>query len=102
MTNTTYFLGIIKLIDKPKQIFLETNTLVTIFPGEISQVPSNKIIQVNFWGNLAKQVKRYYKINDYVLIEGYLTFMAKPKNSVGKINSCLILTGLKVYPFLLK
>jgi hypothetical protein len=27
----------------------------------------------NLWGNLARDVATYYKINDYILIEGYLS-----------------------------
>jgi hypothetical protein len=47
------------------------------------------------WGNLARDVLEYYKVNDYIIIEGYLSISKKKKSKKVEI------TVLKAYPFLL-
>jgi hypothetical protein len=54
-----------------------------------------QIAKLKFWGNLGRDVLDYYKVNDYIIIEGYLSIAKKKKSK--KIE----ITVLKVYPFLL-
>ena len=103
MTDTNYFSGIVKILENPKRSFLSRNILLTTFRGEIAHIRKNKLVTIKFWGNLAQEVKDYYEMNDYILIEGYLSIKnTLPTYSSQVSRSQLIITVLKVYPFLLK
>ena len=55
-------------------------------------------------GNLGRDVKDYYKVNDYILIEGYLSLRQTNKpylNTTSQTPKRVEVTVLKVYPFLL-
>jgi len=97
MTDTNYIGGIVKILETPKQKFLKDNTNVSVteFRVQLPQLRNTKIVNLVFWGNLARDVASYYKINDYVLIEGYLSLSSK------QFSKKVEITVLKVYPFLL-
>jgi single-stranded DNA-binding protein len=57
-------------------------------------------VKVVCWGNLARDVKNYYRVNDYIMIEGYLSLRDKMKstNRLGKQNLKQVqITVLKTY-----
>jgi len=97
MSDTNYIGGIVKILETPKQKFLKTNILITEFRVQFPQIRKNKVINLIFWGKLGKDVTNYYKVNDYILIEGYLSVS---KNQLKKKNQIKI-TVLKLYPFIL-
>ena len=102
MSNTNYFSGIVKILEIPKQRFTSKQTALITFRAELSQNRKNRIILLIFWGNLARKMKDFYKVNDYILVEGYISLRNKRKFKVLKKNSKRItLTVLKVYPILL-
>jgi single-stranded DNA-binding protein len=103
MGDTNYFSGIVKVLENPTQTFFNDKISVTKFRVEIPQIRKNKIITLVFWGNLAREVQNYYQINDYILIEGYLSIRNKKNlNLITKNSKQVTITVLKVYPFLLK
>jgi single-stranded DNA-binding protein len=103
MGDTNYFSGIFKFFENPTQTFFSDKISVTKFRVEIPQIRKNRIITSVFWGNLAREVKNYYQINDYILIEGYLSIRNKKNlNLITKNSKQVTITVLKVYPFLLK
>jgi len=103
MGDTNYFSGIVKVLENPRQTSFNDKVLVTRFRVEIPQIRNNRIISVVFWGNLAREVKTYYRINDYLLIEGHLSIRTKKNiNLTTKNSKKVTVTVLKVYPFLLK
>jgi single-stranded DNA-binding protein len=103
MGDTNYFSGIVKVLENPTQTFFSDKISVTKFRVEIPQIRKNKIITLVFWGNLAREVQNYYQINDYILIEGYLSIRNKKNlNLITKNSKQVTITVLKVYPFLLK
>jgi hypothetical protein len=96
MRDINYFGGVVKILENPIQNLINNKISVTEFRVQLPQIRNTKIVTLIFWGNLARNVANYYKINDYILIEGYL---ALPK----KVNLKEVeITVLKVYPFLLK
>jgi len=102
MINTNYFSGIVKVLETPKQHFINKQTLIITFRGEISQNRNNKIILIKLWGKLAENVKNFYQKNDYILIEGYISL--KNKNSLhlsNKKSKQIIITVFRIYPILL-
>lgn len=94
--------AIVKILETPKPKFVNSTTLVITVRVQISQVRKIRTVKLVIWGNLARSVLNYYKINDYILIEGYVSLQAKigankNKKSLEKVT----ITVLKVYPFLL-
>ena len=103
MGDTNYFSGIVKILDTPTEKIINDKISSIIFPAEVPQFRKHKIVFLTFWGNLGRDVKNYYQINDYVLVEGYLSI--KTKQSLNLRSTCsnqIRITVLKVYPFLLK
>ena len=102
MSDTNYIGTVIKILEKPKQKVLKNNILVTKFRAQIPQLRNTRIVTLSFWGNLARDVKTYYKINDYLIVEGYLSLRDKKNSNSNSLKSKKIeITVLKVYPFFL-
>jgi single-stranded DNA-binding protein len=93
--NINYFGGIVKVLEDPIPKLVASNMTRTDCRVQLSQVRTNQIARLVFWGNLARDVVDYYKSNDYLLVEGYI-----------KLSKHLNLTQVeitvsKVYPLLL-
>jgi len=97
MNDTNYIGVVIKILESPKQKFLKNNILVTQFRAQIPQFRNTRIVTLTFLGNLARDIITYYKVNDYLIIEGYISLRNKKNSKSKKIE----ITVLKVYPFLL-
>jgi len=102
MGDTNVIGGIVKILEMPKYKNLKKNIPITQFRVQFPQVRNTSIVHLIFWGNLAHDVTNFYKINDYVLIEGYISNRNK-KNFNGIISKYkkVEITVLKVYPILL-
>lgn len=97
MADTNYVASIVKILEVPKQKILNNNISITECRVQFPQVRNTRIVNLVFWDKLAREVPKYYKVNDYILIEGYLSL---PTNQILKTKKVKI-TVLKVYPFLL-
>jgi hypothetical protein len=97
MTDTNYIGCIVKILETPKQKIVKKNKTMTEFRVQLPQTRTKNttIVKLTFWGNLARDLSNYYKINDYIIIEGYLSIAKKKKSK--KIE----ITVLKIYPFFL-
>ena len=73
MNDTNYISGIIKILEIPKEKILKNNIQSIKFRAQLPQMSTAKILTLTIWGNLANDVKNYYKINDYLIIEGYIS-----------------------------
>lgn len=100
MTSINYLTGVFKVLEKPRSKILN-DVLVTQFRAQLSNVNKTLILDLTFWGNLAQNVKVYYKVNDYIVIEGYISI--RKHNNEAISNTVMLqkmeLTILKVYPF---
>jgi single-stranded DNA-binding protein len=102
MSDTNFISGVVKILETPKQQIINNNILVTSFRVQFPQVRNNSIVHLKFWGNLARDVGTYYKINDYILIEGYIALKDKQTgNSNIQMSKKIEIIVLKIYPFLL-
>ena len=102
MGDTNFVSGVVKILETPKQKVINKNIVVSCFRVQFPQVRNNSIVHLTFWGNLARDVVNYYKINDYVLIEGYLSVNNKnDQNQKNKFLKKMDITVLRTYPFLL-
>jgi single-stranded DNA-binding protein len=102
MGDTNIVGGIVKILEIPKQKIFHTNIPVTKFRVQFPQFRNTVVVHLTFWGNLARDIAEYYKTNDYILIEGYIS--VRNKHRYRKMNSKakkVEITVLKVYPFLL-
>ncbi len=95
MGDNNYIGGIVKILETPKKKILKKNISVTEFRVQLPQVKSTRVINLVFWGNLACDVANYYKVNDYILIEGYLALSKK------QVLKKVEVTVRNVYPFFL-
>ena len=71
-----YSVFIVKIIQPPEQSFFEDDTTVTEifvkFPQFLNKNYSD-IFQLSIWGNLANDVIEYYSVDDYLIVEGYIS-----------------------------
>ena len=102
MNDTNYIGGIVKILETPKQKIIKNDLVITKFRAQLPQVRQTRIVHLKFLGNLAKDIPNCYKINDYILIEGYLSLRNKrlPKTTVS-VSKKVEITVLKIHPFLL-
>jgi Single-strand binding protein family len=102
MSDTNYIAGIVKILESPTHKFFNNNIPMTQFRAQLPQFRNTQIVNLTFWGNLANDVENYYKVNDYIIIEGYLSLKDKQKSNLSSQRSKKVwITVLKVYPFLL-
>ena len=73
MGNISFISGIVKILESPKQKNFDGNILITQFRVQFPQVRNKLVVNLTFWSNLAADVANYYKVNDYILIEGYFS-----------------------------
>jgi len=97
-----YISCIIRILEIPK-IELTSNNIEMVrfrvqLPSIRNKVQSPIVISSTIWGNLAYDIISYYRINDYALIEGYISTSSNNK----KNGSLITLNITKLYPFLFK
>ena len=97
-----YISCIIRILEIPK-IELGSNNIEMVrfrvqLPSIRNKVQSPIVIYSTIWGNLAYDIISYYRINDYALIEGYISTSSNNKKNDSLIN----LNITKLYPFLFK
>lgn len=99
---------IVKIVGQPKQTFPDNQTALTTILVKFSQNRNNEkslgsIFQISIWGNLAYDVAQYYQINDYIVIEGYISIRENLFNKSFLTSTKQIeISVFKIYPFLLK
>ena len=102
MGDTNLISGIAKILETPKTKNLNLSIPTTQFRVQFPQVRNTSVVYLTFWGNLASDVSNYYKINDYILIEGYISLRDRyNSNKIVSKSKKVEITVLKVYPFVL-
>jgi single-stranded DNA-binding protein len=102
MSDTNHIGTIVKILEIPKNKTIKNNISVTKFRAQLPQIRKTRVVDIVVWGNLANDVAKYYGINDYILVEGYLSLqkVSTPKSD-RKILKRAQITVLRAYPFLL-
>jgi single-stranded DNA-binding protein len=104
MGDTNLVSGIVRILEPPKEKFINQSISVTAFRVQFPQVRQNYLVHLKVWGNLARDVANYYKMNDYILIEGYISTREIDSSQLDRQSQKrkkVEITILKVYPFLL-
>nr|UXN44950.1 hypothetical chloroplast RF41 [Haslea karadagensis] len=99
MVNTNYIGIIVKILEIPQYKIVENNYQVTEFRAQFQNKKQNKILKLICWGKLASELKDFYKINDYVLVEGYL-FQSDLWNKELPSQKLVKVKVVRIYPYL--
>jgi hypothetical protein len=59
---------------------------------QLPQYQNTIIVDLIFWGKLAADILAFYKVNDYILIEGYLGLLVNRES--GKKTIEITVTGI--------
>jgi hypothetical protein len=97
-----YVTGIVRILETPRLQYINTNISRTDFRVKLTQIRNKKsttILNLIFWGDFAYDVVHYYRVNDYILIEGYLAY--KKEDLSNRTLKNLEITVFKVYPLFL-
>ena len=100
--NYTSF--IVKIIEKPEQSFFDKTTSVTQILVKLPQNNNFDVtLQLSIWGNLAYDAIQYYQINDYIVVEGYISLRVLVLNtSTFSSDKQIEISVFKIYPFIMK
>lgn len=102
MSDTNHIGAIVKILESPKIKTIQNKISVTTFRAQLPQLRDTRVVDIVVWGNLANDVVKYYKVNDYLLVEGYLSLSKSLQSqSNRKILKRARFTIFKAYPFLL-
>ena len=105
MADLNLFGGVVKILEIPKQKILKKKYTLVQCRVQLPQARKNRVVKLKVWGKLAKDVITHYKINDYILVEGYISIRYSLKKdfpkSLKKIPKKLEISALKIYPFIL-
>ena len=98
MGDTNYVGSVVKILEKPVQTVINDKIVRTDFRVQLAQVRNIQIAHLIFWGNLARDIMNNYQVNDYIMVEGYLSLPDKTDNKLAKrqLKKAQI-TVLKVY-----
>ena len=98
MGHTNYVGSVVKILEKPVQTVINDKIVRTDFRAQLVQVRNIQIAHLVFWGNLACDIINNYQVNDYIMIEGYISLPNKTNNQLSKrqLRKTQI-TILKVY-----
>ena len=95
-----YISSIIQILEIPTIESYADNIKMVRFrvqlPHTRNKVQSPIIINSAIWGDLAYDVANYYRVNDYALVEGYLSTILDNTDNQGSIT----INITKLYPFL--
>jgi hypothetical protein len=95
-----YSCFIVKIITEPISSQFDDNISLVEIIAKFPTIRKTKTIntfRVLVWGNLANEIVKYYRVNDYIIVEGYVRNFSEPG-----MPDQVEISAKKVYPFLLK
>ena len=92
MSDVNHVESIVKVLEIPTRGFFINDILMTKVRCQLPQYQNTIIVDLIFWDKLAADILAFYKVNDYILIEGYLGLLVNQKSKKVEI------TVLKIYP----
>ena len=88
---------IVRILKSPKQSLLKKNILLTELNVQFPSLrnPNHlNTIDLLIWGNLGKDIIKYYQTNDYILVEGFISFHKEKFTN----NKQIKVSVFKIYP----
>ena len=84
MGDTNYIGSIVKILEKPIQTVINGKIIRTDFRVQLAQVRNIQIVSLVFWGNLGQDILNNCQLNDYIIVEGYLSLSNITKTKLAK------------------
>lgn len=97
-----YCCFIVKIITPPIQTYFEDEISLVEIVTKFSSIRKKKTVEVfrlSVWGNLANDIIKYYHVNDYIIIEGYISYNCNLFEPFQ--NNQIEISVRKIYPFFL-
>ena len=95
-----YVSCIIQILEIPRiEVYTDEIIMINLrvqLPYIRNKAQSPTIIYLTIWGDLVYDIVNYYQINDYALVEGYISILFNNQNKQQLIN----INITKFYPFL--
>ena len=105
--NYTSF--IVKILKKPKQSFLKNNIIVTniivrYVSPRIKTFNIKNNFQISIWEKFSYDTVKYYKPNDYIIVEGYISLRTPfiTSNKTANTDRQVEISVFKHYPLVLR
>ena len=99
-----YVILTVKVIQNSGQSFFEDGTSLTELVVQLPQISKNYpklIVHLSIWGKLSYDVAKYYKLDDYIIIEGYILIKnlnVSSLNTLSLIEKQVEISVFKLYP----
>ena len=99
-----YVILTVKFIQNSGQSFFEDGTSLTELVVQLPQISKNYpklIVHLSIWGKLSYDVAKYYKLDDYIIIEGYILIKnlnVSSLNTLSLIEKQVEISVFKLYP----
>ena len=96
-----YSTFVVKLVEISQQSFFNDNNSVIEILVKFPTIRSSNqasTFRILVWGDLASNIVKYYCVNDYVIIEGYISLKDFVSNSLNSDKQVEI-SVFKIYPF---
>jgi len=104
MGDLNYISCIVRILEIPYLQANEKNIFFTKFRVQLPQICKQDLtstLLVTAWGYLANKIVEYYQINDYLLIEGYISFQSLDTKYFDiEETKCMSISIQKIVPFL--
>lgn len=101
-----YVILTVKVVNNSGQSFFNDGTSLTELTVQLPQVRKSNIkilLQLSIWGKLSYDVAKYYKPNDYIIIEGYISMRdINIDDLINLIDRKVEISVFKLYPLLIK
>lgn len=98
MNDINYVVVLVRILETPCLIKNQTSISSTMFRVQFPQFSkSNTIIKVLVNGYVANDIVKYYRTNDYIIIEGYLSLIKTKSNLSPNNRKSLQLTAHKIF-----
>jgi len=89
MGDTNYLGSVVKILEKPIQTVINDKIVITKFRAQLAQAQNTRLVNLIFWGNLARDAANYYQVNDYIMVEGYLSVNYDKDSKYQTIKLCV-------------
>ena len=98
--NYTSFM--VKVIGEPQQSFFDNDISVTEILARFYQFRENSynLCKLVIWGTLSYDVIQYYQLNDYLIVEGYISRRTSDFEDQN-LKTDIEISVFKIYPFAL-
>jgi single-stranded DNA-binding protein len=95
-----------KVIKNSGQSFFPDETALTELTVQVPQVRKNSVkifLQISVWGKLSYDAAKYYKPDDYIIVEGYLSLGDINVDQITNLKDKQVqISVFKIYPFFFK